>query len=206
MARDAVQVESDVQRLRDALETVLAQVAGHQATLEDLGQQHAAAVGRLELTQRQATDYSVRLAELEAELEEARLEEAAHETFLAALGARDAAGVATAAAIDGVLDGFAEFRRLQEAADAAREAVPPRYGVAALREPDELVAAWQRLVEFVRSRIDEQLQDEAVEVAARSSAGHDIGKLPEHLQPVALVRRRQLLTNARKSNSGDRRT
>jgi hypothetical protein len=181
-------------------------VAEHQATLEELGQQHAAAVGRLELTQRQAKDYSARLAELETELEEARLEEAAYDNFLAALSARDAAGVATAAAIDGVLNGFAEIVRLQEAVDAARVAVPARYPVAASREPEELVAAWRRLVEFVRSRIDEQLQDEAIEVAARSSAGHDIGKLPEHLQPVALVRRRQLLTNARRSSGAERRT
>ena len=199
MARDVVQVESDVQRLREELEAVLARTVEYEAALEDLGRQHDAAAGRLELSQRQAADYRTRLDVLEAELEEAHREEAAYVAFSAALSSRDAAGLAAATAVDAALDSFAELGRLQHAADVAREAVSPRYEVPVSREPAELVDAWQRLVEFVRSRIDEQLQDEAVELAARSSPGraaHDIGKLPEHLQAVARNRRRQLGAHA----------
>lgn len=209
MARDVVQVESDVQRLRDELEAVLARTVECEAALEDLGRQQDAAAGRLELSQRQAADYRTRLEELEAELEEARREEAAYVAFSAALSSRDAAGLATAAAVDAALDRFADLGRLQDAADVAREAVSPRYELPVSREPAELVDAWQRLVEFVRSRIDEQLQDEAVELAARSSPGraaHDIGKLPEHLQAVARNRRRQLGANASAAESAEHAT
>jgi chromosome segregation ATPase len=177
---------------------VLARAAEYEAALEDLSRQHDAAAGRLELAQRQAVDYRARMDELEAELEQARREEAAYEAFAAAVRSRDAAALETVAAVDAALDSFAELVRLQEAAEAAREAVSPRHAVAGLREPEELAGAWQRLLGFVRSRIDEQLLDEAVEAAARSSPGrasHEIGKLPDHLQGVARLRRQQLETN-----------
>ncbi len=206
VTRDAEQVASEVQGLRDELEAARLRTVENGAALEDLGRQQDAAAGRLELSRRQAVEYMARLEEREAELEELRRQEAAYETFRAALRSRDAAGVETAAAIDAVLNSFAAFVGLQEAVAASRAAVPPRFDVSVSPEPEELVEAWQRMVEFVRTKIDEQLMDEVVEGAARSVAGYDIGKLPEHLQAIARVRRRQFLTTLTESKSTKRTT
>ncbi len=82
---------------------------------------------------------------------------------------------------------------------AARADVGPGYDVTDPPEPAQLVEAWERLVESVRSKIDERLEDEVVESAARSFAGYEIEKLPEHLRTAARTRRRRLSTELAKA-------
>ena len=113
---------------------------------------------------------------------------------------RDVAGLEAAGAIDTALDRLAAFGRLQAAIPAARAEVAPGYDVSVRAEPEELEQAWERLVAVVRERIDERLEDEIVDAAAHSVAGHGIGKLPEHLQALARRRRQQFLASAGAAN------
>ncbi len=196
MTRDMKQVETEVQGLREELEAVQARATEYEAALEELARQRNEAAGRFELAQRQAAEYGARLAERETELAEAKKRDETYQRFRSALERRDAAASEAAAAIDGALERFEAFVELQGAVVTARAEVAPGYDVSVSKEPEELVDAWQRLVDVVRQKIDEQLQDEVVDAAARSIAGHDIAKLPEYLQAVARMRRRQLLTKA----------
>ena len=192
--RDVQQVESEIEGLRAELDAVQARRVEYEATLEDLARQQDEAAARLELSQEEAAEFSSRLLEREAELEKARQQEAAYEAFREALSCRDAVGLEAAAAIDVVVDGLLEYARRHETVLEARDAVTPGYDVTVMKEPQELVDAWQRVIELVRSRIDETLEDEVVEAAAQSSLAYEIEKLPKHLQAVARIRRRQYLT------------
>ena len=49
-----------------------------------------------------------------------------------------------------------------------------------------------RLTRFVRGLLDEQLEDEILEAAARSTRAQAIEDLPPHLQEAARNRRREL--------------
>lgn len=198
MARDVQQVESDVQALRAELEAVQARADEYRAALEELGRRKDETAGRLALSQRQTAEFTSRLELREAELEEAR-QQALHEAFLDAVKDRDAAGLDAAAAIEDLLASFAAYDRGHDEVAAARTAVAPGYDVTDPPAPVELADAWERLTRFVRSKIDEQLDDEVVESAARSFAGYEIEKLPEHLQAAARARRRRLSTELAKS-------
>lgn len=194
VTRDAQHVVSEIEGLRAELEAVQARRIEYEALLEDLARQQNEAAAQLELSQKEAAESSARLLEREAELEKVRQQEAAYDAFREALSRRDAAGLEAAAAIDAVVAGLLEYAQRHEMVLETREAVTPGYDVTMMREPQELVDAWQRLIELVRSRIDEKLEDEVVDAAARSSFAQEIEKLPKHLQAVARIRRRQYLT------------
>ena len=193
-------VENEVQELRAELEAARARTAEYETALQDLDRQQSAAAGRLELARRQAAEYSARLETRESELAEARRREETYDAFRAVVERRDVAGLEAAGAIDTALDRLAAFGRLQAAIPAAREEVAPGYDVSVRAEPEELEQAWERLVAVVRERIDERLEDEIVDAAAHSVAGHGIGKLPEHLQALARRRRQQFLASAGAAN------
>ncbi|MBA2333023.1 MAG: hypothetical protein H0V94_09565 [Actinobacteria bacterium] len=198
MARDVQQVESEVQALRAELEAVQARANEYEATLEELGRRKDETAGRLALSQRQTAEFASRLEVREAELEEAR-QRMLYDDFLDAVKGRESAGLDAAAAIEDALASFAAYDRSYDDVAAARADVGPGYDVTDPPEPVQLVEAWERLVETVRSKIDEQLEDEVVESAARSFAGYEIEKLPEHLQATARARRRRLSTELAKS-------
>ncbi len=194
-------VENEVQELRAELEAARARTAEYETALQDLDRQQSAAAGRLELARRQAAEYSARLETRESELAEVRRREEKYDAFRAVVEHRDVAGREAAEAIDTALDRLAEFARMQDAIPAARAEVAPGYDVSVPAEPEELEQAWERLIAVVRERIDERLEDEIVDAAAHSVAGHGIGKLPQHLQALARLRRQQLLASARATNN-----
>ena len=198
MARDVQQVESEIQALRAELEAVQARASEYESTLEELGRRKDETAGRLALSLRQTAEFASRLEVREAELEEAR-QHALYEDFRSAVKGREAAALDAAAAIEDALASFAAYERSYDDVAAARIDVGPGYDVTDPPEPEQLGEAWERLVEFVRSKIDEQLEDEVVESAARSFAGYEIEKLPEHLQAAARARRRRLSTELAKS-------
>ena len=198
MARDVQQVKSEVQALRAELEAVQARANEYEATLEELGRRKDETAGRLALSQRQTAEFASRLEVREAELEEAR-QRMLYDDFLDAVKGRESAGLDAAAAIEDALASFAAYDRSYDDVAAARAEVGPGYDVTDPPEPAQLVEAWERLVESVRSKIDEQLEDEVVESAARSFAGYEIEKLPEHLRTAARTRRRRLSTELAKA-------
>ena len=159
-------VESAIEGLQAELEAVQARRAEYEAFLEDLKRQQEEAAARLELSQKQTEEFSARLLEQKAELEKARQQEAADEAFREALRRRDAIGSEAAAAINVAVDGLLDYARHQETLLKARDAASPGVDVTQVREPQELVGAWQRLIELLRPRIDEKPEDDVNEAAA----------------------------------------
>jgi DNA repair exonuclease SbcCD ATPase subunit len=197
MARERADVEKEVEGLRAEFEALQNRAAEYAESLEELGRQQSEAAGRLELARRQAQEYRALLEARESELAEARRQEAAYEAFRAAVASRDAVGLEAAAAIDAALDALREYARLEAVLPTVEKGVAGSYDFTVPGEPEPLQAAWERLVAAARTRIVERLDDEIVDAAARSLAGHDIDKLPEHLQVLARERRQQFFASQR---------
>lgn len=181
--------------LREGLAELTSRATAYESALEDLSHRRDELAGRLDLSRRQAEDFAKRLAAKEAELEEAR-KLAAYHAFGRAVESRDTAAREAGRAIDDLVAGLELLHRLQKAVAAAARAVPPEFDVSPGELPQDFEVAWQRLVDVVRVRIDERLQDDAVEEAARSFHGYEINKLPEHLQALARRRRAELTRDA----------
>jgi hypothetical protein len=193
---DVQRVEDELKALQDGLEELASRNTAYETALEDLSHRRDELSGRLDLSRREAADFASRLAAKEAELEEAR-KLAAYQAFNTAVESRDAAAAEARRSIDETIAGLELVNRLQDAVAAAGQAVPRPFDVSAGEPPEDFEAAWQRLVDFVRGRIDQRLQDEAVEAAARSVQGHEINKLPEHLQALAMQVRANLAKEGR---------
>lgn len=183
-ADDVQRVADELKNLRDALDELTLRTTSYETALEDLSVRRDEVAGRLDLARRQAADFTNRLVAKEAELEETR-KLAAYQAFKESVSSRDDAAAHAASAIDEVIAALTLLSGLQDAVAAASRAVPPEFDVSSVEPPDVIESAWQRLVDYVRSRIEERLQDEAVEAAARSFQGYEINKLPEHLQALA---------------------
>lgn len=193
MNRQRVDVEREVERLRAEFEAVQSRALEYEESLDELARQQSETAGRLELARRQAQEYGAVLERREAELAEARRQEAAYKAFRAAVARRDAVGSDAAAAIDAALELLDEYARLNATLPVPQRGDKTPYDFTIPPDPEPLVNASERLVEAARARTAERLDDEVVEAAARSLAGHDIDMLPAHLQVVARARRQQLL-------------
>ena len=194
-SRDDLQQRAEaLENLREALDELMARTTSYETTLEDLSQRRDEVAGRLDLARRQAADFENQLVAKEAELEETR-KLVAYQALKEAVKSRDDAATHAASAIDEVIAALELLGGLQDAVAAAGRAVSPGFDVSSVEPPDVIESAWRRLVEYVRSRIEERLQDEAVEAAARSFQGYEINKLPEHLQALARQVRADLTKN-----------
>ncbi len=60
-------------------------------------------------------------------------------------------------------------------------------------EPVALAESWDRLVARIRTELDQNLEEELLEAAARNPLAHAIDDLPAHLRAAARERRRTLL-------------
>ena len=183
-ADDVRRVADELENLRDELDELTLRTTSYETALEDLSVRRDEVAGRLDLARRQAADFTNRLVAKEAELEETR-KLAAYQAFKESVSSRDDAAAHAASAIDEVITALTLLSGLQDAVAAAGRAVSPEFDVSSVEPPDVIESAWQGLVDYVRSRIEERLQDEAVEAAARSFQGYEINKLPEHLQALA---------------------
>jgi chromosome segregation ATPase len=85
--------------------------------------------------------------------------------------------------------GAAHARLTQLQGPRNAEPLPP--------EPRELVEPWERLLDRVRTEVDDGLVEELLDAAARSPLGHAIDDLPAHLREPARQRRQLLLKSAR---------
>ena len=193
----AVPSSDDVKERIKALETGLAshaenarQAAAELATLEE---RRLEAEGRLSLAHRAEADHRRRLEEHRAALAEAEQREA-REAFVEAVAHRDATAVHVADLFKRVVDGLEELDRLRGVVAAAAAAAREREAnVVVPAEPDVFDEEWGRVVDAVRARIGSQLEDAAVDAAARSPGGRAIQDLPHHLRELAKTRRRAFM-------------
>ena len=192
MARKLTDIEKQVEALRQDLTQAHEQADRHEGAVSAIDQQRAEAVDRLKLALRQVEDFRGELERKEAELAEARREAAVTEAH-SAIERRDTAARDATEAIAALTDALQQLTTEREeveqrTADLADSGVsidvPP--------EPPEFDEAMGRLTRFVRGLLDEQLEDEILEAAARSTRAQAIEDLPPHLQEAARNRRRDL--------------
>ena len=197
MANDE-NLQRDIDRLERALREAVKQADTVQSALDDLEGHRNELAGRLAIARQAASDYEARLEERRQELARA-LEAQAQAKLLEAVGARNDAATRVVEAIPQLI---ASFERL----DAAREEVAERVAETqthlgrrpeAAPEPEKLELEWARLIAFVRERAQLALDIELVEAAVSSPLGHEIEKLPEHLQVIARRRWQEQIRSAR---------
>ena len=191
MAIDVEQIERDLEALRASLDDVQSRKAAHEAALSELDDRRVETQARLALAEREAAAFAQRLTDLEAELEEAR-RHAAIEAFEAAATAKDERAEAIALAVDALLASLEALDvELHELAQMRKSLAERRVDVTIPPEPRVFIDAWQRLTALVRQTIQEDLEDELIEAAARSTRIRAIEELPVHLQEAARQRQRQ---------------
>jgi tetratricopeptide (TPR) repeat protein len=199
-------LEQELQRARQAAEE-------DQAALSALDEQRSERESHLALALRAQQDFERRLEEKRAELARAEAE-AALEVLKKELRDRDVAAEAFASAAQSVITRLQDFDTAQEGVEKARQLIPLRgpaeAGAAAAELPDDLDAqpgvfaeALTTLVEIVRQRADRDLERDLVEAAARSPMGHDISRLPAHLQGLARARFVAIGREGRESQPND---
>jgi chromosome segregation ATPase len=191
-------LQRDIATLERALREAAKQADTVQSALDDLEGHRNELAGRLAIARQAASDYEARLEERRQELARA-LEAQAQAKLLEAVGERDDAANR---AVEAILQLIASFERL----DAAREKVIERVAEAQTHlgrrpevalEPEKLELEWARLIAFVRERAQLALDIELVEAAVSSPLGHEIEKLPEHLQVIARRRWQEQIRSAR---------
>jgi len=196
VAKKLTDIEKQVEVLRQDLAQAHEQADRHEGTVSAIDQQREEAVDRLKLALRQVDDFRSELERKEAELAEARREAsitAAHD----AIERRDTAAHEAVAAITALVEALQGLTAEREDVEQRRaDLADSGIGIDVPPEPPELEEAMVRLTGFVRGLLDEQLEDEILEAAARSTRAQAIDDLPPHLQEAARSRRRQL---ARKS-------
>ena len=196
MATSPEKLNQEIDELEREVQRLGASARDAEAALSALDERRAEAAGRLQLARRAAADYEARLAERRAALREAR-REAAVVAFREAVRHRDAMGARLAERLSIVVAELEELDRLREEARSAHaemlELADGRGPTDVPVEPPELQERWEELAALVRRELDEQLEDELIEAAARSPMGTAIGDLPRHLQEAAKRRRQQLL-------------
>jgi chromosome segregation ATPase len=191
----------DIERRMRVAEATLQQAAERLETTEkrlgELDQEREAAVGESEIARRALTELEQAIADLREELVAVELEEA-RQALADAVAERDATIEQTAAALDTAVALLEQIDRRRRAVTEASEraaALDPRSPggrIVTPEEPDTLHEPWQRLVTLVKDQLDEELESEIIDAAARSNAPYAINALPEHLRAVAMERRRKM--------------
>jgi hypothetical protein len=190
-------LQQEVATLERALREALKQIDAAELALDDLEKHRIEIAGRLAIARQAAVDHEARLEARRQELARA-LEADAKAKLLEAVGARDEAANRAAEVIAQLISSFEEL-------DAARAAMAERLAETESRlgrrlevepEPANIEQEWARLVDFIRTRAQLALDDDIVEAAALSPMGHEIEKLPQHLQVVARRRRREWMGSA----------
>jgi chromosome segregation ATPase len=190
---------AEIAELEREMERMRASAHDAESALAALEEQRAETAGRLQLARRAAADFEARITERRSALEEARVEAAA-EALRDAVRRRDAVAERAAERLSAALEELHELDRVREEALASRqellELANGRGPVDLPPEPEILRDRWNELAAHVRRGIDQQLEDELIDAAARSPMGAAIGDLPRHLQEAARRRRQQLMRAA----------
>jgi chromosome segregation ATPase len=179
-----------------ALEEAAARLERTQKRLREIDQERATIVGETDIARRAVSDLEAEIAKSREALAAAEVEEARAAVTEAVQRRNEVINDAAAAlntAVDlleqlrvcraDVVDAQKRLTRL-DPANANRTAAPAEPGV--VDEP------WQRIVSAVKAQLDEDLEIDIVDAAARSNAPSAIDALPEHLRVLAVQRRREL--------------
>jgi chromosome segregation ATPase len=190
-------LEREIASLEEALAEAVEETANAQRALDDLEGRRNEAAGRLEIARQATESYEARLDDRREALARA-FEAELHARVLETAGERDDAARRAAEAIAYLV---ASFERLDAARASTAKRIAELEAHAGRRvevdpEPAELDEQWVQLVDFVTTRAQLRLDEELVEAAASSPGGHDIEKLPEHLQVVAERRRNERMRAA----------
>lgn len=195
---DRNQIESELAQLEQELEHVTQLAKESDAALAALEAERVEREGRLELARRAEDDFKRRIEAKRLELQRAE-DEAVIEALDRSLAGRSAAAELLASAVETAISRLHEYKAEHEAVMSAwqavrkqpiaRKAVEPEKARATEQEPATVAQSIEMLADTVREHFESQLERDLVEAAARSPMGHEIQKLPAHLQALARERR-----------------
>jgi seryl-tRNA synthetase len=193
-------LEREIVSLEQALAEAVEESTNAQQALDNLEGLRNEAAGRLEISRQAAESYAARLDERREELSRA-VEAELHARLRETAGSRDDAALRAAEAIAHVIASFERFEAARAATAERLAELEAHVGrrVDVDGEPAELDEHWAQLVDFVTTRAQLRLDEELIEAAISSPLGHDIEKLPEHLQVIAQRRRRERARAASRS-------
>jgi chromosome segregation ATPase len=191
-------LQREIATLERALREAAKQADTVQSALDDLEGHRNELSGRLATAREAASDYASQLDERRQQLARA-LRAEAQARLLEAVDLRDNAANRVA---EGILQLIASFERLDAARDEVAERAAETHSHLGRRpevapEPEELELEWARLIDFVREQAQLALDDELVDAAVSSPLGHEIQKLPDHLQVIARRRWQERIRAAR---------
>jgi hypothetical protein len=190
-------LQREIATLERALREAVKQADTVQSALDDLEGHRNELAGRLAIARQAASDYQTRLEERRQELVHA-LEAEARARLLDAVGVRDDAASHVAEEIAQLM---ASLDRLDAARNEVAERTAETQSYLGRRpeigpEPENLAVEWARLVDFIRDREQLVLDEELVAAAVASPLGHEIEKLPDHLQVIARRRWQERIRSA----------
>jgi hypothetical protein len=193
-------LEREIGSLEQALAEAVEEKANAQRALDDLEGLRSETARRLEIARQAAESFGARLEGRREELARALATELQAQLRETA-ELRDNAALRAAEAIAHLITAFErlEAERASTADRRAEMQARVRRRVDVDPEPPELDEQWARLVDFVTTRAQLRLDEELVEAAASSPGGHDIEKLPEHLQVIARRRRNERMQPANRA-------
>ena len=183
-------VERKVKVAEASLQDANARLETAVQRLEELEREREQTLGESEIARRAVADFERLCEGLRNDLALLELEEAVQ--------VRDRVIAEAAAALDAstrLLEEIGARRAaVAEADERVRALDPSKRRVP--EEPDILREPWLRMVSAVKAQLDEELEADLVDAAARSNKPRAINELPEHLRALATQRRRTLQREA----------
>jgi hypothetical protein len=196
MSSNKQKLATDVSALEEEFERLRAQLDDSEGALEALERQRAEVAGTVMNARRTLGDLEERLTERRHALAEAEREEA-RRMLEAAVLERDDAAMQLAETVGQALDDIDSLDAARAAVEAIHQTLIGGSGRTQTPElppePVALAGAWDRLVARIRIELDQNLEDNLLEAAARSPLGYAIDELPAHLRAAARQRRRALM-------------
>jgi hypothetical protein len=171
------EIVEEFQQLEQKLATLRARAEEEESTYSELeGQVHELSE-KLVLTRREVADLSRLVMDKRTEFIKAEYD--------VAFQAREEAAAQLAETISQVL---AELDLYDQAQQALATLQGGPAGREAQGEPELATTSWERLINAVQQRINEQYENELIETASRSPSPSAIRELPEHLREAARAR------------------
>jgi hypothetical protein len=181
----------------ESLQSAAASLDPMKQRLIELERHRTTALGEAETPRRAPADVDEEIGQAPETIAGLELEKA-RAALAEAVQRRDQVIRVAAAALDSAVDHLAQIEAQRAAVVEAEKRLtalqPPDAWESAVapEEPDILTEPWQRMVAAVKTQLDEELDEDIIEAAARSYTTYAINVLPPHLQELAMQRRREL--------------
>jgi chromosome segregation ATPase len=173
------EIAEELQQLEQKLTALRSRAEEEQSTFSELEEQVQEVSGKLVLTRQEVADLKELLADKRNELAAAAYDDAVQ--------TREGVATRLAEAISQVLAELDVYDRAQQAVTDLQGSADGRE---AQTEPELATESWERLVNAVQQRINEQYENELIEAASRSLEPGAIQALPVHLREAARERTR----------------